>query len=329
VPIGDAEVRFGTQQPDVPSGEVGKLDTLAQKIGERTRDGDRYEAGIVAEASRRWRGPGRGRSADDENKALSERRAMSAFTAMGRAIRRAAPWADGEIWFKGVGSEPSRGVDPDDNSAERRRAVVSAFELQAAVPAPPAPAATPGPAPAPGAPGPGTGGPSPSGTGAGPAAPGPAAPSGPGTEWLFGTKEAAEVAAGVAPASGLLTGAQDPVAEGIANLGKLTIPARPMIGFDSTAQVGVGVGGGGGVDVSVSAGLAYSWPLFKRTMGGLEQAAIRTAITVFKLGMDVGGGDVPGLVRDVLGVVGPALDEICDGELIGPFVNTVIDMPAG
>ncbi len=318
VPIGQVEVRFGTQQADVTDTEAAKLEGLAQSVGGRTRDGDTYEANIVAEASRRWRGPGRGRTSDEENKDLSARRAASTTSAFRAAVGRVAPWAHGSISAEAVGSAPSSGAHPDDNPPERRRAVVSAVQLQSTVP---------------GQPGGAGGGPAPAG-GGGPAvgAPPPGAPAAdrePKSEWLFGAKEAAEVGAGVAPASGLLTGAQDPLTAGIANVGKLTIPARPMVGFDSTASVGVGVGGGGGVDVSVSGGLAYSWPLFKRTMGGLEQAAIRTAITIFKLGMDVAGADVPGLARDVLGVVGPALDEICDGELIGPFVNTAIDMPAG
>jgi hypothetical protein len=81
--------------------------------------------------------------------------------------------------------------------------------------------------------------------------------------------------------------------------------------------------------VGVSAGLAYSWPLYTKKIEGMEKAAIRVVTTIFKLGMDVGTADVPGLIRDVVGVVGPVLDEICDGELIGPFVNTVVDMPQG
>ena len=88
--------------------------------------------------------------------------------------------------------------------------------------------------------------------------------------------------------------------------------SAPTVGWDSTMAVGGKLGVGGGVGGYAGVSNSYSFMLWADNFSPITMGFVRAALGMYKIGMDVTTMDFPGLMRDVVGVIGPAVGAIAD-----------------
>ena len=109
-----------------------------------------------------------------------------------------------------------------------------------------------------------------------------------------------------------------------------TTGEMPMLGWDSNLTGALGVGLEGEGEVFAGMGAGYSFPIKEWVI--TPQAAmlvIRLAVALVKMGMNLATMNGTGALRDGIGAIGGLIDDLTDGQIVGPIVNWVIPMPGG
>ncbi len=270
-----ATVFFDTGSAAVSPLDRGQIDAAVAAItARRAANPDAtFNITVIGEASQRWQHPDKeGRVAD--NKKLSQDRANSVAAIVAGDLARAglAPPVV-TVSARGEGvSHAERDHQPTADNSQDYRDV--RLTISEHIPGTP-PVTTP-PTTTPGTTTPGT-------TTPGTTTPGTAIPP---ETWD-------------APGAPFAPGTGDP-------------GSQPTVGWDSTLgggpSVGAGLKAGGYLGVNNS----YSFMLWADNFGPLTMAFARAALGMYKTGMDVMTGDFPGLMRDVVGVIGPGIAALAD-----------------
>ena len=137
VPAGAWDVFFATEQSDLSSAANGTLDAAVAALVARhaAQPAASFTVQVVAEASPRWRHPGKSTAAQ-QNQALSERRAAAVAAALNARLGGAglAPFVTVRSTAIGSTSSSKLSISPDDNDQRFREAAVAAVEHDPATP---------------------------------------------------------------------------------------------------------------------------------------------------------------------------------------------------
>jgi phage-related protein len=98
---------------------------------------------------------------------------------------------------------------------------------------------------------------------------------------------------------------------------------RPTMGWDSGVAFGGAPEAGVGGSVGVSA--SYSFPMYTAAFPADAEIPIRAASGLLKIELDLASGNVPGALRDAVGLVGAFVPQ----EIVNEVANCVFPLPPG
>ncbi len=289
IPLRSERLVFNSGADAIQEPNVTKIQGVARTMIDASNANPAHQirAEAIGEASRRWRVVPPGKTADQLNSQLAADRARHAAAELGHDLPHTPPGAFA-VASHGTGSSRATGAGatPDDNSETFRDVTLAVVEHV------PGDAGQPGAPGTPGSPGtPGT-----PGTPGHPATPGtPAIVTNPGVDFI------------------------PPFIPDILPHLDGTPGGRPTVGDDST--VSLRLGGALDAKASLSVSNSYSVPLCDPIPfpAGAE-LPIRILMFIAKMANNAATGDVIGILRDSLALVGPVTEAF-----FGPWVDNFVD----